>query len=87
MADLAILSRFQGDAHIKVVDVDTEHTFGKLAELCAEHSIGLHVAPQPGRTLRVRRTTDDDDAEPFPRDMKVKDAGIGHLDCLDSYFE
>jgi len=86
MAELGILSRFQGDAHIKVVNVDTEMTFEELAEACKAHSVGLHVPDQPGKTLRVRRTTDSDDAPPFPRDMKVKDASLGHLDCLDVYF-
>ena len=86
MAELGILSRFQGDAHIKVVNVDTEMTFDQLAEACKVHSVGLHVADQPDKTLRVRRTTDGDDAPPFPPDMKVKEANLRHLDCVDVYF-
>ena len=86
MAELGILSRFQGDAHIKVVNVDTEMTFDELAAACKVHSVGLHVPDQPGKALRVRRTTDSDDAAPFPPEMKVKDAKLAHLDCLDVYF-
>lgn len=86
MAALGILSRFEGDCHIKVVNVDTEMTFDELAEACKVHSVGLHVPDQPGRTLRVRRTTETDDAPPFPPAMKVKEAGLRHLDCLDVYF-
>ena len=86
MANLGILSRFEGDAHIKVVNVDTEMSFAEVAEACKVHSIGLHVPDQPGKTLHVRRTTDDDSAKPFPATMKVKDANLRHLDCLDVYF-
>jgi toluene monooxygenase system protein B len=86
MAALGILSRFQGDAHIKVVNVDTEMTFEEVAAACKVHSVGLHVPDQPGKVLRVRRTTDSDDAPPFPPGMKVKDAGLRHLDSLDVYF-
>jgi len=86
MAALGILSRFEGDAHVKVVNVDTEMSFAELIETCRVHSIGLHVPDQPGKTLAVRRTTENDDARPFPLDMKVKDANIRHLDSLDIYF-
>jgi toluene monooxygenase system protein B len=86
MAALGILSRFEGDAHIKVVNVDTEMSFDELAEACKVHSVGLHVPDQPGKTLRVRRTTETDNAPPFPREMKVKEANLHHLDSLDVYF-
>ena len=86
MANLGILSRFVGDAHVKVVNVDTEMSFAEVAEACKVHSVGLHVPDQPRKTLRVRRTTETDDAPPFPRGMKVKEAKLGHLDCLDIYF-
>lgn len=86
MASLGILSRFEGDAHIKVVNVDTEMSFAEVAEACKVHSVGLHVPDQPKKTLRVRRTTDKDDAPPFPPTMTVKEANLRHLDCLDVYF-
>lgn len=86
MAALGILSRFEGDAHIKVVNVDTEMSFDELAAACKVHSVGLHVPDQPGKTLRVRRTTETDNAPPFPREMRVKDAKVQHLDSLDVYF-
>ena len=80
MAALGILSRFEGDAHIKVVNVDTEMSFAEVADACRVHSIGLHVPDQPGKTLRVRRTTEKDDAAPFPPTMKVKEANLRHLE-------
>ncbi len=36
--------------------------------------------------LRVRATTEADDAEPWPRDMTVAEARLKHFDCIDVYF-
>ncbi len=81
-----ILSRFQYDCHVKVVEAEPEQTMDALAEACAYHSIGLHVADRPGKILRIRPTTEGDDAEPWPRDMTVAEAGIKYFDSLDIYF-
>jgi len=81
-----ILSRFQSDCHVKVVEATAEQTIDALAAECARHSIGLHVADQPGMVLRVRATTEADDAEPWPRNMTVAEAGLKHFECIDIYF-
>ena len=86
MSAFPILSRFQYDCHVKVVEAEAAQTMDMLAEACAYHSIGLHVADQPGKILRVRPTTDADDAEPWPRDMTVAEAGIKYFDSIDIYF-
>ena len=87
MSAFPILSRFQQDAHIKTVEIDSSQTMDEVAATCAFHSIGLHVAEKPGRTLRVRPTTEDDSAPPWPRDLTVEKAGIRFYDCIDIYFE
>ena len=86
MSAFPILSRFQNDCHVKVVEATPEQTIDTLAAECARHSIGLHVADQPGMILRVRATTEADDAEPWPRDMTVAEARLKHFDCIDVYF-
>ena len=74
------------DCHVKVVEAEPAQDMDALAAVCAHHSIGLHVADRPGKILRIRPTTDDDNAEPWPRDMTVGDAGLKHYDCIDIYF-
>ena len=87
MSAFPILSRFQQDAHIKTVEIESGQTMDEVAATCAFHSIGLHVAEKPGQTLRVRPTTEDDSAPPWPRDLTVEKAGIRFYDCIDIYFE
>ncbi len=87
MSAFPILSRFQQDAHIKTVEIEPGQTMDEVAATCAVHSIGLHVAERPGATLRVRPTTEDDSAPPWPRDLTVEQAGIRFYDCIDIYFE
>ncbi|MEQ8348364.1 MAG: toluene-4-monooxygenase system B family protein [Sneathiellaceae bacterium] len=84
---LPILSRFQEDAHVKVVEIEPGQTMAEVAAACAYHSAGVHVAPRPGVTLRVRPTTDGDDAEPWPPEVTAEAAGIKVYDCIDVYFE
>jgi toluene monooxygenase system protein B len=81
-----VLSRFQYDCHVKVVEAEPAQTIDALAAECARHSVGLHVAEQPGKILRIRPTTDSDDAEPWPRDMTVAEAGLKQFECIDVYF-
>ena len=87
MSAFPILSRFQQDAHIKVVEIEPAQTMDEVAAACAYHSIDLHVAPRPGKTLRVRPTTERDDAAPWPRDLTVEEAGIRYFDSIDIFFE
>ena len=86
MDKFPILSRFQHDCHVKVVETEAGATMAELADACAYHSIGIHVKDQPGKVLRIRPTTDTDDAAPFAPDMTVGEAGLGMYDCIDVYF-
>jgi hypothetical protein len=88
MAPIAILSRFQNDAHIRVIDVDEGFTMDQVAEACAFPSVDRSVRhPDRSKPLRVRRTTDDDSASPLPPVMTVAEAGFKHFECIDVYVE
>lgn len=83
---IPIISRFQYDAHCKIVDVAPHWTMDEMTEACAYHSLGHHVRDEPGKILRVRRMTDDDSAMPFARKATVGELGFKPLDILDVYF-
>lgn len=88
MSEFAILSRLQNDAHIRVINVSDDLTMDQVVEACLEPAVGYQTThPAPGQLLRVRPTTPEDNAEPFPRDMTVKDAGFKHYECVDIYAE
>jgi toluene monooxygenase system protein B len=50
----------------------------------AKVSIGFDKNSRPDQPLRVRKLGDD---APFPRDMKVTDAGIQPMMSLEFYYE
>lgn len=87
MASVPILCRFQYDCHVRLFDIDEADDMDAVAARCAKHIVGRQVAPQPGKILRVRRTTEEDSAAPFPRDMTVEDARITRFEQLDVYFD
>jgi toluene monooxygenase system protein B len=84
MALFPISSNFRGDFVLKLVPVDTDDTWEKVAEQAAVHSVGIHVAPQPGKAIRARRMGAD---EPFPLDAKLGDAGLLPTETIEFYFE
>lgn len=84
MALFPISSLFHGDFVLKLVPVDTENTMDEVAAAAAEHSVGVHVPDQPGKVIRARA---EGAAEPFPRDMVLKDTGLGPTDTVEFYFE
>jgi hypothetical protein len=88
MPRFAVLSRLQFDAHIRVIDVDTEFTMDEVAAACAAPAVGYQtVHPDPSKPLRIRLTKTDDSGTPFPRDMKVGDCGFRHFECIDVFVE
>lgn len=87
MNSTPILCRFQYDCHIRLFDVDRADDMDAVAAKCAAHIVGRQVASQPDKILRVRRTTDDDNAAPFPRDMTVEAAELTRFEQLDVYFD
>lgn len=85
---VALLSRFQNDAHVRVIDVGPDFTMDQVAAACAEPAVDRQVRhPAPGKPLRVRRTTKDDSAAPFDRSLTVREAGFRHYECVDVFVE
>lgn len=86
MSDLAVIGRLQYDAHVRLIDVDTEFTMDQLVAACLAPAVGYQARhPKPGATLRVRLTSDTDDADPFPRSMTVGEANLRHFQQVDVY--
>ncbi len=84
MALFPISSKFEGDFVLKLVPVDTENTMDEVAAAAAVHSVGIHVPDQPGKVIRARA---HGASEPFPRDMRLADTGLGPTDTIDFYFD
>lgn len=84
MALFPISSKFEGDFVLKLLPVDTEQSMAEVAEAAAVHSVGVHVAAQPGKVIRARR---QGDSEPFPLDMKLEDTGLKPTECVEFYYE
>lgn len=84
MADLPLISNFEGDFVLKLFMTDTESTMAEVAEAAAANCVGVHIADEPGKTMRVRRQGDD---EPFPVDMTAAEAGLEPMNCVEVYFE
>ena len=84
MATVPIAILFEGDFVLKLLPVETEDTMDTLAEKASTVTVGIHVANQPGKIIRVKK---DGNAEAFPRDMTVGDAGLQPLDGINLYFE
>lgn len=88
MANLAVVSRVQYDAHTRIIDLDTSWTMDQVVQACLAPAVGYQLKPpNPKKVLRVRHTTEDDSAEPYPHDMTVSRAGWKHLECVDVYAE
>ncbi|MGV9739419.1 toluene-4-monooxygenase system B family protein [Nocardia farcinica] len=83
MALFPISSKFDGDFVLKLVAVDSENTIDEVAAAAAEHSVGIHVAEQPGKVIRARA---EGATEPFPRDMKLSETGLEPTDTVEFYF-
>jgi toluene monooxygenase system protein B len=84
MALLPLASHFDGDFVIKLLPVDTAHTMDEVAAAAAANAVGIHVAEQPGRTIRVRK---QGASQPYPREMTVADSGLEPTECIELYYE
>ncbi len=84
MAALPIVSNFESDFVLQLVEIEEDDSMDLVAEKCAHHSIGRRVAPRPGTILRVRLQNADG---PFPRDQTVSGAGIAPMDTVEIFFE
>ncbi len=83
MALFPVSSLVENDFVIQVVAVDTEDTMDEVAVKCAYHSVGKRVEAQPDKVMRVKRHSN---GEIFPRDMKIKDAGLLATETIDVDF-
>jgi toluene monooxygenase system protein B len=84
MALFPLTSNFEEDFVLQLLAVDTGNSMDEVAAAAAHHSVGRRVAPRPGQIMRVRR---QGSAEPFPRDMKVSDAGLRPMECIEVVWE
>ena len=84
MATIPIVSNFEGDFVLQLVEIEKSDSMDVVAEKCAHHSIGRRVKPRPGTILRVRLQ----DAElAFGRKQTVAEAGLQSMDTLEIFFE
>lgn len=83
MALFPLTSNFQEDFVLQLVAVDTENSMDEVAAAAAVHSVGRRVKPRPG-VLRVRR---QGASEPFARELKVGEAGLRPMECVEIYWE
>ncbi len=86
MADFPLYSNFQGDFVPKLVLVDSDDSMAQVAQVaqkCAYHSIGKHVAPQPDKVLRVRRHRA---TECYPSSLRVCDSDLRPTEIIDVVF-
>jgi toluene monooxygenase system protein B len=83
MALFPLTSNFQEDFVLQLVAVDTENSMDELAAAAAVHSVGRRVKARAG-ILRVRR---QGASEPFPRELKVGDAGLRPMECVEIFWE
>jgi toluene monooxygenase system protein B len=80
MAQFPLIFNMQYDYGVKLVLVDTEDTMDEVAQKSAYHSAGKLVKAVPDDAiLRVRL---QDEKDPLPRDLKVKDAGFVKMECI-----
>ena len=84
MAIIPLATNFDGDFVLKLLPVDTGNTMDEVAAAAAANSVGIHVADQPGRTLRVRK---QGAGTPYDRGSTVADAGLEPTECVEIYFE
>ncbi len=84
MAALPLALLFEGDFVVKLLVVESEDTMDGVAEKARDFTIGVHIADQPGKTIRVRTEGSD---QPFPREVTVADSGLEPMDGVNLYFE
>ena len=84
MAAVPLALLFEGDFVVKLLAVDSEDSMDGVAEKARDVTIGVHIADQPGKVIRVRKEGND---QPFPRDVTVADSGLEPMDGVNLYFE
>jgi toluene monooxygenase system protein B len=84
MAMIPVVQNLHDEFVLYVTMIDSERTMDEVCMDVAKVSIGFDKNGRPDQPLRVRKLGDD---APFPRDMKVSDAGIQPMMSLEFYYE
>ena len=84
MAQIPIVQSLHQEFVLYVTMIETEHTMDQVCEEIAKTSIGFDKNRRSGAPLRVRKQGEE---KPFPREMKVADAGVGPMETLEFYYE
>ena len=82
-ADFPLYSNFQGDFVPKLVLVDSEDNMAQVAQKCAYHSVGKHVAPQLDKVLGVCRHCA---VACFPTTPRVSESALKPTEIIDVVF-
>ena len=83
MALFPVISNFQYDFVLMLLPVDTDNTMDEVAAAAAHHSVGVRVAPQPDKVIRVRR---QGAPEFFPRAARLHETDIRPMETLEFIF-
>lgn len=83
MAMFPLTMNFQEDFVLQLIAVDTENSMDEVAAAAAIHSVGRRVKPRPG-VLRVRRQGAN---EALPRELKVAEANLRPMECIEVFWE
>jgi toluene monooxygenase system protein B len=84
MALIPVVQNLHDEFVLYVTTIDSDRTMDEICLDVAKVSIGFDKNRRPDQPLRVRKVGDD---TPFPRDMKVTDAGIQPMTSLEFYYE
>ncbi|HZP41739.1 MAG TPA: toluene-4-monooxygenase system B family protein [Candidatus Binatia bacterium] len=69
-ADFPVGVAVQGDYETRLVMIEPDATMDDLCAAVAPFVVGRFVPEQPDKTMRIKH---QNNAEPFPRDARVKD--------------
>jgi toluene monooxygenase system protein B len=84
MALIPVVQNLHEEFVLYVTMIDSERTMDEVCTDVAKVSIGFDKNGRPDKPLRVRKVGED---SPFPRDMKVGEAGIQPMMGLEFYYE
>ncbi len=86
-SSIPIISRIQHDFHTRMIEVPPSASMLEVIQLCLEPAVGYQLAPPPeGVRLRVRPTTDADNAPPWDDDLTVEEVGMQKFEQIDVYY-
>lgn len=84
MAQIPLISNFEGDFVLQLIAIDSDNTIDELAAAAAHHSVGRRVRNRPGQVIRVRKAGS---TELLRRDQRVSEVGLAPMDSLEFIWE